>query len=137
MNILIDTSAFSDYGRGNNAELETWFKAQHQLVMSLIVIGELRAGFAAGNRRSENEKLLQKFLDAPNVTIVGLSDKTAYEFADIYLQLRKAGTPIGINDMWIASTAKELNLAVLTTDTDFGYIKGLKLIEINKTAKTP
>lgn len=134
MNVLIDTSAFSDYGRGNNAELETWFKAEHQLTMPLIVIGELRAGFAAGNRRSENEKLLQKFLDAPNVITVGLSDKTTHEFADIYLQLRKAGTPIGANDMWIASIAKELDLTVLTTDTDFSYIEGLKLIEVKKAA---
>lgn len=134
MNILIDTSAFSDYGRGNNKELETWFKVENQLVMSLIVIGELRAGFAAGDRRSENEKILQKFLDAPNVVTVGLNDKTTHEFSDIYLQLRKAGTPIGANDMWIASIGKELDLTVLTTDTDFSYIEGLKLIEVKKAA---
>jgi len=132
MNLLIDTSAFSDYGRGNNAELETWFKADHQLSMPLIAIGELRAGFAAGSRRSENEKLLQKFLDAPNVVTVGLNDKTTHEFSDIYLQLRKAGTPIGANDMWIASIAKELDLTLLTTDTDFNFIEGLKLIELKK-----
>lgn len=133
MNILIDTSAFSDYGRGNNEELEAWFKAEHQLIMPLIAVGELRAGFAAGNRRSENEKILQRFLDAPNVITVGLSDKTTYELAGIYLQLRKAGTPIGVNDMWIASIAKELDLSVLTTDTDFNYVKGLKLIVVSKT----
>jgi tRNA(fMet)-specific endonuclease VapC len=132
MNVLIDTSAFSEYGRGNNNELKAWFKAENQLVMSLIVIGEIRAGFAAGNRRSENEKILQKFLDAPNVVTVGLNDKTTHEFSDIYLQLRKAGTPIGANDMWIASIAKELDLTVLTTDTDFGYIEGLKLIKVKK-----
>ncbi len=133
MNILIDTSAFSDYGRGNSKELEAWFKAEHQLVMPLIVIGELRAGFASGNRHSENEKLLQRFLDAPNVITVGLSDKTTHELAGIYLQLRKAGTPIGVNDMWIASIAKELDLTVLTTDSDFSYVKGLKLIVIDKS----
>jgi len=134
MNILIDTSAFSDYGRGSNKDLEVWFQAENQLVMPLIVIGELRAGFAAGNRRSENEKILQKFLDAPNVVTVGLNDKTTHEFSDIYLRLRKSGTPIGANDMWIASIAKELDLTVLTTDTDFSYIEDLKLVEVKKSS---
>ncbi len=132
MNILVDTSAFSDYGRGNNKELEAWFKPEHQLIIPLIALGELRAGFAAGSRRSENEKILQRFLDAPNVITVGLSDETTHELANIYLQLRKSGTPIGANDMWIASIAKELELTVLTTDTDFSYVKGLKLMVIDK-----
>ena len=51
-------------------------------------------------------------------------EETLAEAETIYLNpivlefLRKAGTPIGTNGLRIASTATQLGLTVVTTDTD-------------------
>jgi len=51
-------------------------------------------------------------------------EETLAEAETIYLNsivlefLRKAGTPIGTNDLRIASTATQLGLTVVTTNTD-------------------
>ena len=130
MTLLIDTSAFSAYGRGSDPRLVQWFKPEHQLMMPLLVIGELRAGFAAGNKKSENEKLLQLFLDAPSVNTLTISDATTKIYADLFSKLRQAGTPIGTNDMWIASLALEHQLQLLTLDADFDNVPDLLLAHL-------
>lgn len=130
MIILVDTSAFSVYGRGGDVRLVPWFKVEHQLLMPTIVIGELRAGFASGSKRQENEKLLQKFLDAPNVNTLTISDTTTIIYAEIYHKLRQAGTPINTNDMWIAALALEHNTQLLTLDSDFRRVPDLLVAKL-------
>lgn len=125
----LDTSAFSDFNRGDSRLLK-WFNSENEILISQIVIGELRAGFAAGNRREENERLLQKFLDSPSVRTVTITDATTKLMAEIYLRLRKAGTPIGTNDMWIAAISLEHDVPLLTTDSDFEKIPDLILAKI-------
>jgi len=125
----LDTSAFSDFNRGDS-RLKEWFHSENEILVSQIVIGELRAGFAAGNRREVNEKLLQRFLDSPNVQTVTITNSTTKLFAEIYLRLRKAGTPIGTNDMWIAAFSLEHDVPLLTTDGDFANVPDLVLVKI-------
>lgn len=129
MILILDTSAYSAFNRGDR-RLKRWFRSDHDILVPLVVVGELRAGFAAGTRRPENEALLQRFLDAPNVTVVSLTDATTRLFAEIYLKLRRAGTPIGTNDLWIAALAREHHGQLLTLDTDFSGIPGLKIAGI-------
>lgn len=101
MSFTLDTSAYSAFNRGDK-RLKTWFTSKSVIIVPVVVIGALRAGFAVGNRQKENEELLQRFLDSPNVSIRTITDKTAEIYARIHLKLRKKGTPIGTNDMWIA-----------------------------------
>jgi len=129
MSFTLDTSAYSAFNRGDK-RLRKWFNSDNEIIMPNIVVGELRAGFAAGNRREENEQLLQRFLDSPNVSIVTITDKTTQVYADIYLKLRQKGKPIGTNDMWIAAMSLELDVSLLTTDTDFAHVPGLVLVKI-------
>jgi len=129
MTFVLDTSAYSAFER-NDDRLRKYFKSVNDIVVPLVVVGELRAGFAAGNKRAQNEQLLRRFLDSPNVQLAGITDRTTQVFADIYLELRRAGTPIGTNDLWIAAIAVELDLDILTMDKDFGHIRGLKRLKI-------
>lgn len=126
---LIDTSAYSDFSRGD-ARLKSVFTASNELLIPLIVIAELRTGFVAGTKTKQNEALLQQFLDAPNVRTVSINDQTTRIYASIYLQLRKSGQPIGTNDIWIAATALEHGVTLATTDNDFSAIAGLKLAKL-------
>jgi len=124
--LLLDTSAYSAFNRGD-ARLKSYFQSTNTLILPLIVIGELRAGFAVGSRQRTNERLLQRFIDSPNVEIVPLSMATTQHFAAIYSELRRQGTPIGTNDIWIASLSREHSLELLTLDKDFKNIQGLSL----------
>lgn len=127
MKYILDTSAYSAFNRGD-ASLRPWLQAKHDILVPLIVVGELRAGFAAGTNRQENEQLLRRFLDAPNVTVTTITDKTTEIFANVYLGLRQTGKPIGTNDMWIAAIAIEQSAPLLTTDKDFNHIVDLRLV---------
>ncbi len=129
MKFSLDTSAYSDFNRGD-ARLKKWFVSENEIVISQIVIGELRAGFAAGNRLDINEQQLQRFLDSPGVQTMSITDATTKLFAKIYLELRQAGTPIGVNDMWIAAISLEHTVPLLTTDTDFSNVSSLELLPV-------
>jgi predicted nucleic acid-binding protein len=126
MSFTLDTSAYSAFNRGDK-RLREWFTSDNDIVVPIIVIGELRAGFAAGNKRKINEELLQRFLDSPNVYVQTITDKTTVIYSQIYLSLRQKGKPIGTNDMWIAAIALEMDNELLTLDESFSYIPDLML----------
>ena len=126
MSFTLDTSAYSAFNRGDK-RLRKWFTSDNDIVVTIIVIGELRAGFVAGNKRKKNEELLQRFLDSPNVYAQTITDKTTVIYSQIYLSLRQKGKPIGTNDMWIAAIALEMDNELLTLDEAFSYIPDLML----------
>ncbi len=131
MKYLIDTSAYSAFGRGDS-RLDTVFAAESEIYIPCIVAGELRAGFSVGAHHKQNEALLKRFLAMPNVTMLMISDETITHYAAIYAQLRQNGRPIGSNDMWIAALALEHNLQLVTLDSDFHCIKELRIVQIAK-----
>ena len=96
----------------------------------IIVLGELRGGLMNGNKPVENEDILNDFLNMPNVTILKLTEKTIEIYAEIFASLRKAGTPIDTNDMWIAAICIEIKLPLLTLDADFTKISELSLLKV-------
>lgn len=127
---VLDTSAYSAFNRGD-ARLKEYFSSENSLLLPLFVIGELRAGFAAGTQQTVNEALLQRFLDSPNVQILMPTLKTTKLFATIYAALRSQGTPIGTTDIWIAACTIEQNAQLVTLDADYKYVKALKRAKIS------
>ncbi len=119
--VLLDTSAYSALMRGHS-ELADASREADEIVMSPVVLGELLAGFRKGRHRADNERGLAAFLASPRVRIVSLTEATAERYATILDHLRKAGTPIPTNDMWIAASAMENGLVLLTTDEDFDRV---------------
>lgn len=127
MKIIIDTSAYSNFNRGD-INLRKWFITSNELLIPIIVIGELKAGFKAGNKSIDNDSILQRFIDSSNVNVINLSDSTTNHYAEIFIGLRKLGKPIGTNDMWIAALSLEHKAPLLTSDTHFKHIKNLKIL---------
>lgn len=124
--ILLDTSAYSGAFRGV-AAVQAALRAADDVRMSPIVIGELRAGFASGQHRRRNETLLSSFLAKPSVSILPVDLDTADCYATIVSSLRSAGTPIGTNDIWIAASAMQYGLRLLTVDRDFLHVKQVRV----------
>ena len=53
MTVALDTNAYGDFMRGVAERVEL-VRTVPAIVLPLIVLAELRAGFAAGNRESAN-----------------------------------------------------------------------------------
>ncbi len=116
--ILLETSGYSAFLRGHAGILRSIQEADEIFVNS-IVLGELKFGFRKGKRRRKNERELATFLASPRVRIVGVDEETSERYAVILDALRSAGTPIPTNDVWIASSAMQHGLQVVTTDGHF------------------
>jgi tRNA(fMet)-specific endonuclease VapC len=124
MKLVLDTSAYSAFNRGDR-RLKEFFSPANDMLVPLITIGELRAGFALGTRVKENETLLQKFLDSPNVSTLTITDKTTKLFASVFQRLKVAGSPINTNDLWIAALTLEYDGLLVTLDSDFSRVPDL------------
>ncbi len=122
--LVLDTSAYSHLRAGRSDVLDFVADAT-VVVMPVIVLGELEAGFEMGSRMKENRHVLGEFLDEPFVSISSITTDTVQYYARIFAALRLAGTPIPVNDVWIAATTMECGGHLLTYDTDYGRISGL------------
>lgn len=118
---LIDTSAFSALMRGH-PEVAAAMGEADEVFMSVIVLGELRAGFLKGSKAKRNEAILREFLSEPRVEVVAVDEETSSRYAVIHDALRRRGTPVSVNDVWIAASASQHGLRILTTDDDFRRI---------------
>ena len=123
--ILIDTNAYAAFLRGNSEIIEVLTHAD-RLFINPVVLGELLGGFAAGNREARNRSELSAFLNSPRVDVLALTADTADSYALVYSALRAKGQPIPSNDMWIAASALEHGLALLTLDAHFDKVDGLR-----------
>ena len=121
MNIALDTNAYSDFMRGDATRVET-VRAARSVAIPLIVLGEIRAGLAAGNRESANAANLQRFLSSPRVSVLLPDELTTHHYAQLYLQLRSKGASIPTNDLWIASITVQHSLVLCTSDQHFRRI---------------
>ena len=89
-------------------------------------MGELLNGFAAGQRQGANRGELTKFLSVPRVKVVASRAATADLYALVYAALRRKDKPIPTNDLWIEASSMEHGAALLTLDTHFQHIDGLR-----------
>ena len=118
MNVALDTNAYSDFMRGDGDRVRV-VRAARTIALPLIVLGELRAGFAAGNRESANAANLRRFLASPRVSILLPDEQTAHHYAQLHFQLRAKGAAIPTNDLWIASLVVQYDLILCTSDNHF------------------
>jgi len=116
--VCLDTSAYSAFRRGHG-EIVELLQLAEEIVVNPVVLGELLTGFRSGNRLKENRRQLDSFLKSPRVRVAGFDEDTALRYSEIMVYLRRLGTPIPTNDVWIAASAMQFGLQVLTTDAHF------------------
>ena len=126
---LIDTNIYS-YALKGDEEVIKILRETDEIGFSVISIGELLAGFKGGGKERKNREELETFLDSPRVIIYSVNDETAEFYSDIFIRLKKAGTPIPTNDIWIAAIAFQNGLKLFTKDAHFKSIAGLSLITV-------
>lgn len=116
--VMVDTSAYSASLR-NHAEVVRVLRGASAIHLSPVAIGELLAGFRRGKYRAKNEGELEEFMRSDRVQVPPLDGDTAERYAEIHAALLQAGAPLPTNDIWIAASAMQHGLAVLTTDKHF------------------
>ena len=114
----MDTSAYAAFLRGSPGVKEAVQQAD-EIVFNPVVLGELIAGFLMGRNEKRNRAILKDFLSSPRVIIAEIDEETSERYAVIVHSLRMRGTPIPTNDLWIAASAMQHGLEVLTTDKHY------------------
>jgi tRNA(fMet)-specific endonuclease VapC len=127
MTLMLDTNAYTAYMRDDPPVAER-VEASTRILLPAVAVGELIYGFRYGTRYQENLGQLERFLTKPFVEFVPVIMETCSRFGLISAALRQAGTPIPVNDIWIAAHALQTGAPLLTHDAHFDYVAGLAVV---------
>jgi tRNA(fMet)-specific endonuclease VapC len=125
--LALDTNRYTDLCRGDASAINTVEHAD-EVWLPVIVLAELRAGFAVGSQGARNEAVLRRFLLKSGVRVLFADEQTTHHYAAVYRQLRKQGTPIPTNDMWIASLVLQHSLVLFARDAHFDALPQLSRV---------
>ena len=121
--MILDTNALTAFVDGEPGAVDQMARAS-LVVIPVIVLGEYRYGIAQSRLRAEYERWLEKHLSA--FRILDVTEDTAARYAEVRLELRQAGTPLPVNDTWIAALCRQHKLPILSRDEHFDWVKGVQ-----------
>lgn len=124
MRVALDTNRLTDLFQGDR-ELSDRLGYCDEVWIPLFVLAEIKAGFYGGTERQRNEVLLRMLLSKQTVGVLFPGRETAEQFARLFVQLKRAGTPIPQIDVWIAALSLEHDLTLITRDRHFEHIPQL------------
>lgn len=124
--MILDTNALSAVADGD-ASLEPLLQRLSEPSIPVIVLGEYRYGIWQSRERKHYEQWLTEYL--PDYRILDVNEETAVHYASVRAEMKKAGTPIPTNDVWIAALCRQYTLPLLSRDRHFDSVNGLQRIE--------
>jgi predicted nucleic acid-binding protein len=101
-----------------------------ELAVSVITIGELRAGVLAAVDVDSRARRLATLVHALALEPVAVDDDIAEAWSRLRIVLRDSGQRMGVNDSWIAATAMSLGVPIVTHDDDYVDIPGLAVVTV-------
>lgn len=123
--MILDTNALSLLAARDRALIGV-IRDAPRLAVTLITLGEYEFGLLQSRQRVALAKWLEAFLARADVLM--LDRETVPFYAEIRMQLKKDGTPIPANDCWIAASARQHKLPVVSRDQHFDYVKGVRRV---------
>jgi len=124
---LADTSLFIAHESGRVLQ-ESLFP--DELAVSIITIGELRAGILAADDVKIRAVRLATLTRALSLDPVDVDDDVAEQWARLRVLLRDTGKRMPVNDSWIAATAMALAVPIVTQDNDYIELDELPVIHV-------
>jgi len=124
--LILDTNALSAAADGDRSALTVIAQAE-ELAVPVIVLGEYRLGIAQSRHRPEYESWLREWIAA--VMVLDVNQETSNHYARIGLDLKRAGTPIPTNDLWIAALCRQHALPVVSRDRHFDSVAGIQRVD--------
>ena len=122
--VVLDTSAFTHL-RGGDERVAKAVADARSVALSVVTLGEIEAGAQLGVRAADTRAALAGFLEAAFVSVLPITPDVARIYGRVFAELRRAGTPIGVNDIWIAASVLESGAQLVTFDADFRRVTGL------------
>jgi len=124
--MIVDTNGLSAWWL-NEPVFIRHIEHADRLCVPVPALAEFRFGILKSRFR---DKMMTWLEDALATTTVLVADAaTTRHYAEIRLQLASAGTPIPMNDLWIAAIARQHKLPVLSCDAHFDHVPGLTRID--------
>jgi len=124
--VLLDTDACVQFLNGSGKVFNALSDAE-SVFISIFVLSELFYGFNGSTKEAGNKKLLAQLLEKPTVSVIHATEETAEIFGFIKHEMDKVGTHIPIHDVWIASHTLETGSTLITFNTHFSNIPGLRV----------
>jgi predicted nucleic acid-binding protein len=124
--LILDTKALSAAADREPAALELVARAE-RLAVPVIVLGEYRLGIAQSRHYISYKNWLRDWITA--VTVLDIEEETTQHYAAVGLELKKKGTPIPANDLWIAALCRQYSLPVVSRDRHFDLAAGVQRID--------
>jgi tRNA(fMet)-specific endonuclease VapC len=121
--LIIDTNALSAIVDGDPA-IKPILQRAPSVEISVITLGEYWFGILQSSRKSAAERWLRDYLRF--YRMLDISQETSKRYAELRVALKRAGTPIPSNDLWIAAQSREHDLPVLSRDRHFDHISALQ-----------
>lgn len=124
--MIIDTNALSAIIDGDPA-IKPLVQRAATVEISVITLGEYQFGILKSSKPGPGERWLRDYLHL--YKILPVSEETSRHYAELRLSLKLAGTPIPLNDLWIASQCRQHDLPILSRDRHFDVVEGMRRIE--------
>ena len=128
MKVLLDTNAYTALFRGHE-DVAARVRRAEQVLVSVIVAGELLFGFRNGSRYEANRTELEDFIASPYVALLPVTLVTSDRFGRIAASLRRKGRPLPTNDIWIAAHAMESGAELVSFDRHFEQVDGIAWVQ--------
>jgi len=124
--MILDTNGLSALAEGE-LRLEPILRKATQIAVPVVVLGEYRYGIQQSRERQRYEHWLVEYL--PKFRVLNVDEQTTTSYAAVRGELKRAGTPIPSNDVWIAALCRQHSLPVLSRDRHFDLVSGLRRID--------
>ncbi|WP_238989368.1 type II toxin-antitoxin system VapC family toxin [Mucilaginibacter terrigena] len=126
--MLLDTSIIIDLFKGDH-DILSILDAQEFIFLPAAALGELYLGAYRSSNIVKHLSQIQSFVS--ECEFLPVDAETAKQYAIIKSDLLLKGKPIPENDIWIAATAKQYQLAIFTKDKHFTLIDGINIFGNN------
>ena len=124
---LADTSVFIARESSRSLDADA---LPDELAVSIITIGELRAGVLVADTVEARDRRLRTLTAALELDPIPVDEAVAAEWARLRVLLRDTGQRMPVNDSWIAATAMAHGVPVVTQDDDFPTVEGLSVSRV-------
>jgi len=124
--VILDTNGLSAVADGD-AALEAILRKAIEVAVPVIVLGEYRCGIWQSRERERYEQRLTETIS--NYRVLDMDEETAISYATIRTELKRAGTPIPSNDVWIAALCRQHSFSLLSRDRHFDLVGGIERLD--------
>jgi predicted nucleic acid-binding protein len=123
--MILDTNALSAAADDDPAIIPLLARAD-QIAIPVIALGEYRYGIAQSRHRASYAEWLKGLLH--DCLVLDANEPTTHYYAEITLELKRKGSPIPTNDIWMAALCRQHSLPLLSRDQHFDLVPGIRRV---------